>query len=81
MGTIAASIIAFLILTLLLVTLLLVAKAKLLPSGNVHVKINGEKDIEVAIGDSLLSTLSNNKIFSSSCGKIEVKINSSLVFG
>ncbi|MCF6212952.1 MAG: NADH:ubiquinone reductase (Na(+)-transporting) subunit F [Flavobacteriaceae bacterium] len=69
MGTIAASIIAFLILTLLLVTLLLVAKAKLLPSGNVHIKINGEKDIEVGIGSNLLNTLGENKIFlPSACG-------------
>ena len=63
MGTITASIIATLILTILLVGILLVAKAKLLPSGNVHIKINGEKDIEVPVGDSLLSTLGNSKIF------------------
>lgn len=69
MGTVVASIIAFLILTLLLVSLLLTAKAKLLPSGNVHIKINGEKDIEVGIGSNLLSTLSENKIFlPSACG-------------
>ncbi|MFK5890287.1 MAG: NADH:ubiquinone reductase (Na(+)-transporting) subunit F [Flavobacteriaceae bacterium] len=69
MGTITASIIATLILTILLVGILLVAKAKLLPSGNVHIKINGEKDIEVPVGDSLLSTLGNAKIFlPSACG-------------
>jgi Na+-transporting NADH:ubiquinone oxidoreductase subunit F len=69
MGTITASIIATLILTILLVAILLVAKAKLLPSGNVHIKINGEKDVEVAAGGSLLSTLSNSKIFlPSACG-------------
>lgn len=69
MGTITASIIATLILTILLVGILLVAKAKLLPSGNVHIKINGEKDIEVPVGDSLLSTLGNSKIFlPSACG-------------
>ena len=69
MGTITASIIATLILTILLVAILLVAKAKLLPSGNVHIKINGEKDVEVPVGGSLLSTLGNSKIFlPSACG-------------
>jgi len=69
MGTITASIIATLILTIVLVGILLVAKAKLLPSGNVHIKINGEKDIEVPVGGSLLSTLGNAKIFlPSACG-------------
>jgi len=69
MGTITASIIAILILTTLLVGILLIAKAKLLPSGNVHIKINGEKDVEVPAGGTLLSTLSNSKIFlPSACG-------------
>jgi len=69
MGTITASIIAILILTTFLVALLLVAKARLLPSGNVHIKINGKKDIEVPAGGSLLRTLGNAKIFlPSACG-------------
>ena len=53
----------------LLVTLLLVAKSKLLPSGPVSLKINGENEVEVSSGDTLLSTLGNNKIFlPSACG-------------
>jgi len=69
MGTITASIIVTLILTIVLVAVLLVAKAKLLPSGNIHIKINGKKDIEVPVGGSLLSTLGNAKIFlPSACG-------------
>lgn len=69
MGLITASIVATLILTILLVIILLVAKAKLLPSGNVHIKINGEKDIEVPKGASLLSTLGDAKIYlPSACG-------------
>lgn len=69
MGLITASIVATLILTILLVIVLLVAKAKLLPGGNVHIKINGEKIIEVPKGSSLLSTLANTKIFlPSACG-------------
>lgn len=64
------SVIAFLALTLILVGLLLYAKAKLTPSGIVKLNINdGERELEVAPGSSLLSTLSNNKIFlPSACG-------------
>lgn len=64
------SVVAFLALTLILVGLLLYAKAKLTPSGVVKLNINdGERDMEVTPGSSLLSTLANNKIFlPSACG-------------
>lgn len=64
------SVVAFLALTLILVGLLLYAKAKLTPSGVVKLNINdGERDLEVAPGSSLLATLANNKIFlPSACG-------------
>ena len=69
MNPIVASIIFSLILVLILVTVLLVAKAKLLPSGKVKLLINGQKEIEVETGSTLLSTLSNEKIFlPSACG-------------
>ena len=42
--TIGASVAVFLIIVLLLVVLLLVAKAKLMPSGNVKLTVNGEKE-------------------------------------
>ena len=48
--TIGVSAIVFLLITLILVGLLLFAKAKLVPSGNVSLKVNGEKDIETPIG-------------------------------
>ncbi|MDY2587030.1 NADH:ubiquinone reductase (Na(+)-transporting) subunit F [Winogradskyella aquimaris] len=68
-GTIIATVGAFLLVTLLLVALLLVVKQKLSPSGPVKITINGEKEIEVASGGTLLSTLGNNKIFlPSACG-------------
>ena len=68
-GTIAVTVVSFLILTLLLVIILLVAKDKLLPSGPVKITINGEKEIEVPSGGTLLSTLGNQKIFlPSACG-------------
>ncbi|UMB59263.1 NADH:ubiquinone reductase (Na(+)-transporting) subunit F [Lutibacter sp. A80] len=69
LGTIVATVVAFLVITLLLVALLLYVKQKLSPSGPVKIKINGEKEIEVASGSSLLTTLGNAKIFlPSACG-------------
>ena len=66
---IIASIVVFLTITFVLVGMLLGAKAKLLPSGPVMLKINGETDVEVGSGGTLLSTLGNNKIFlPSACG-------------
>ncbi|MCF6222837.1 MAG: NADH:ubiquinone reductase (Na(+)-transporting) subunit F [Flavobacteriaceae bacterium] len=69
MNPIVASIVFSLLLILILVTILLVAKAKLLPSGKVKLLINGQKEIEVETGSTLLTTLSNEKIFlPSACG-------------
>ena len=59
----------FLLLTLLLVVILLVAKSKLVPSGNVKLTVNGEKELEVPIGGTLLNTLQSQNIYlSSACG-------------
>ncbi len=67
--TIITAIVVFLIVTLLLVVLLLFAKAKLSSSGPVIIKINGEKELEVEAGSSLLTTLGNAGIFlPSACG-------------
>ena len=58
-----------LVVSLLLILILLFVKEKLSPSGPVKIKINGEKEIEVSSGDSLLTTLSAQKIFlPSACG-------------
>ncbi|RLD86825.1 MAG: NADH:ubiquinone reductase (Na(+)-transporting) subunit F [Bacteroidetes bacterium] len=66
---IAISIGVFLVITLLLVGILLYAKKKLTPSGEVTIKINGEKEITTEPGSTLLSTLSAQKIFlPSACG-------------
>ena len=68
-NVIIASTVGLFVITLLLVTMLLVAKEKLLPSGPVKIIINGEKNVEVSSGDTLLTTLGNNKIFlPSACG-------------
>ena len=69
LGVVAATVIAFLALTLILVALLLFTKQKLSPSGPVKITINGEKEIEVPSGGTLLTTLSSEKIFlPSACG-------------
>lgn len=69
MEVIIASVIVFLVLILILVSILLGAKAKLIPSGPVNININGEKDLEVGSGGTLLSTLGENKLFlPSACG-------------
>ncbi len=64
------SVAVFLGVILLLVAILLYAKKKLTPSGEVTIDINdGEREIVTKPGDTLLSTLSNNKILlPSACG-------------
>lgn len=68
-GTMLVTVVVFLLIALLLIILLLVVKQKLSPSGPVKIMINGEREIEVGSGDSLLTTLGNQKIFlPSACG-------------
>lgn len=69
LGIIVITVVSLLILTLLLVFLLLFTKEKLSPSGPVTITINNEKKIQVNSGGTLLTTLSNEKIFlPSACG-------------
>ena len=69
MEMIGLSIAIFLGIILVLVILLLVAKNYLSPSGPVKVTLNGEKEIEVASGGSLLGSLSAEGVFlPSACG-------------
>ncbi len=67
---IAISVIVFLLVIILLVSILLYAKKKLTPSGKVKIDINeGYLELETETGNSLLSTLGNNKVFlPSACG-------------
>ncbi len=63
------SIVSFWIIIMVLVASLLFARNKLAPQGKVIVNINGEKDVEVSPGSTLLSTLSEQNIFlPSACG-------------
>ena len=63
------SIVAFLVTILALVAILLFAKAKLMPSGEVKLTVNDEKEFVTEPGSTILTVLSNNKIFlPSACG-------------
>jgi len=67
--TVGAAVAVILLVVLMLVSLLLWAKAKLTSSGPVVLTINGEKTIEVSAGNTLLTTLGDEKIFlPSACG-------------
>jgi len=67
--TVLSSVVAFLILILLFVFAILLAKAKLVPSGNVKIMVNGEKEFDTPMGGTVLNTLQSQNIFlSSACG-------------
>jgi len=66
---IIAAVLTFLALQFLLVTLIVLAKKRLQPGGEVTIKINNIKDLQVKPGGRLLTTLANEEIFiSSACG-------------
>jgi Na+-transporting NADH:ubiquinone oxidoreductase subunit F len=68
-STIVTSIAVFLGIVLLLVALLLFVRNKLMPKGKVKITINGEKELEVQPGNSLMATLADNQVFlPSACG-------------
>ncbi|MCE5205067.1 MAG: NADH:ubiquinone reductase (Na(+)-transporting) subunit F [Porphyromonadaceae bacterium] len=67
--TIWTSVIVFLLIILVLVVIILIAKAKLLPSGNVKITVNNDRELSVPMGSTLLNTLQSKDIFlSSACG-------------
>ncbi|MDR0547173.1 MAG: NADH:ubiquinone reductase (Na(+)-transporting) subunit F [Dysgonamonadaceae bacterium] len=67
--TILTATTVFLLIILLLVSLLLFIKNKLTPSGNVKITVNNEKELDVPLGGTVLSTLQSEGIFlSSACG-------------
>lgn len=79
--TIVTGTLLFFAVSVLLVAILLLAKKYLVPTGNVNIKINDDKVVEVPTGGTLLSTLSDQKIFlpsacggSGSCGQCRVRI-------
>ncbi len=67
--TIISSILVFLTVIIVLVSILLFTKSKLSPSGKIKIMINGEKELVVDGGNTVLSTLSDAGIFlPSACG-------------
>ena len=67
--TMISATVFLLIVMLILVAVLLFAKAKLVPSGNVKLVVNGEKEFDVPMGGTVLGTLQSQGIFlSSACG-------------
>ena len=66
---IITSLIVFLGVIILLVVVLLIAKRYLVASGNVKITMNGDKNVEVPVGGSLLGSLANAGVFlPSACG-------------
>ena len=61
--TVLSSILVFLVVILSLVGILIFTKSKLAPAGKIKIKINGEKEIEVDGGGTLLTTLSDVGVF------------------
>ena len=68
-STIISSIVVFLTVIISLVSILLFTKSKLSPAGKIKLIINGEKELEVEGGNTVLTTLSDAGIFlPSACG-------------
>jgi Na+-transporting NADH:ubiquinone oxidoreductase subunit F len=66
-----SSVVVFILIVLLLAFLILIAKAKLLPQGDVQIIVNGNQDAPLTVkpGSSLLSTLASYDLFlASACG-------------
>lgn len=66
---IVLGVVLFTVIILVLVGIILAARAKLVSTGDVTIKLNGEKEIVVSAGGKLLQTLANNGVFlASACG-------------
>ena len=62
-------VVMFTAIVLALVAIILFARARLVSSGDVTIRINGEKEVTAPAGGKLLQTLANSGIFlSSACG-------------
>ena len=67
--TILLSIAVFLGIVLLLVALLLLVRNKLMPKGEVKITINDDKELTVPVGNTLINTLAEQKVYlASACG-------------
>ena len=67
--TLILSIIVFLGIVLLLVALLLWVRNKLMPKGEVKITINDDREVTVPVGNTLINTLAEQKVYlPSACG-------------
>lgn len=81
MVEITLGIVTFTLVVLLLVGLILFARGILVPSGNVTIHVNGERNIESPVGPKLLGALAQDHLFVSSacggggtCGQCKVRV-------
>jgi len=83
MQEILYSILVFTTLLVLLVLMILMVRARLVPQGEVIIRVNGERDITVSAGGRLLELLADAEIFVPSacggggtCGQCRIKVKS-----
>jgi Na+-transporting NADH:ubiquinone oxidoreductase subunit F len=81
MQQIAIGVILFTGIVMALAVLILLARSRLVPSGDIRIIVNGERDLNVPAGSKLLNTLSANELFLPSacggggtCGQCRVKV-------
>ena len=81
MQEIIVAVVLFTGIVLALAVLILLARSQLVPSGNIQINVNGERDLSVPAGSKLLNTLSANELFLPSacggggtCGQCKVKV-------
>lgn len=81
MFEVSLGVVAFTLVVLSLVGLILFARSKLVPSGNVTINVNSERDIESPVGPKLLGALASDHLYISSacggggtCGQCRVKV-------
>ncbi|MCO4794369.1 MAG: NADH:ubiquinone reductase (Na(+)-transporting) subunit F [Bacteriovoracaceae bacterium] len=81
MNEITLGVTMFTVVVLALVLVILFAKSKLVPTGNIKLNINGEKNVDISPGGKLLNVLADQKLFVSSacggggtCGQCKVKV-------
>ena len=69
MQEILIAVVLFTAIVTALAVLILLARSQLVPSGDIHINVNGERDLAVPAGSKLLNTLSANELFlPSACG-------------
>ena len=80
-AAVLTSLVVFLVVIILLVIILLVAKKYLVASGNVKALLNGEKELEISSGTSLLNAMANAGVFlpsacdgKGSCGQCKCQV-------